>query len=133
MGTRIVPVNDYSDGDATHRPTNPEWVPVLPPTIYLEKLAVGWLSYRGENINRSIKYRLDHLPDGYMLFEKPRKSGVAGAKMVSAHIALSRRICTHEHHADMIIEERQAPLRMWQSQVLRLAEPLPAAFHPRDE
>ena len=45
---KIVPINDHSDGDPSNRPSNPEWTIINPPTLYLEKLAKGWLEAQGQ-------------------------------------------------------------------------------------
>jgi len=77
MVTEIVPINAFSDGDATHLP-QPEWKHANP-TIYLEKLAAQWKEKQG-SARPGVKYYLDRLPDGYVLFERARPSN---AKMVS--------------------------------------------------
>ena len=46
---QIVRINDVSDGDSKHRPSD-AWTVVDPPTIYLEKLASQWLEARGEQV-----------------------------------------------------------------------------------
>jgi len=77
MVTEIVPINAFSDGDATHLP-QPGWTRANP-TIYLEKLAQQWKQKQGM-AKAGVKYYLDRLPDGYVLFERARPSN---AKMVS--------------------------------------------------
>jgi hypothetical protein len=70
----VVRIRSISDGDATHRPTNPKYVPVDPPTIYLEKVAQLWMKDRGDAIP-GIKYILDRLPTGYALYQRARGGG----------------------------------------------------------
>ncbi|KZF22048.1 hypothetical protein L228DRAFT_283239 [Xylona heveae TC161] len=69
----VVPINGYSDGDATHRPKVPPFN-IIQATIYLEKLAKQWMEDRGE-ARPGEKYKLDRLPAGYVLAERPRPSG----------------------------------------------------------
>ncbi|KAF4307376.1 transcription-silencing protein clr2 [Botryosphaeria dothidea] len=47
-GTVVVPIEPYSDGDASQRPTRSDYTLQDPPTIYLEKLAESWMKERGE-------------------------------------------------------------------------------------
>ena len=60
--TQIVPINEYSDGDPSHRPNNPQWTVVDPPLIYLDKLATGWMEHQGKG-NKSKSKRTDIFPD----------------------------------------------------------------------
>ncbi len=41
-----VPINGYSDGDVSHRPAQPPYVP-CEPVLYLEKLARKWMEDTG--------------------------------------------------------------------------------------
>ena len=41
-----VPIGEYSDGDASHRPANSSYAP-CDPAMYLEKLAKKWMDDRG--------------------------------------------------------------------------------------
>ncbi|KAF2435955.1 hypothetical protein EJ08DRAFT_645623 [Tothia fuscella] len=65
-------VHGASDGDATHRPTESRYRKIDPPTLYLEKLATGWMKERGDQQRSGIRYILDRLPEGYAVYERPR-------------------------------------------------------------
>ncbi|KAI9842657.1 MAG: hypothetical protein M1830_007788, partial [Pleopsidium flavum] len=41
-----VPINEYSDGDVSHRPVQPPYTP-CEPDLYLEKLAKKWMGDTG--------------------------------------------------------------------------------------
>ncbi|KAI9817154.1 MAG: hypothetical protein M1827_001266 [Pycnora praestabilis] len=47
--TVIVPINDHSDGDLSHRPTAAS-LSRIDPGIYLEKVAAKWMEDRGEAV-----------------------------------------------------------------------------------
>jgi hypothetical protein len=68
---RIIKINDGTDGDATHIPNTSTHRRVEPPSLYLEKLGKLWMEHRGE-AQPGITYRLDRLPDGYTVWERPR-------------------------------------------------------------
>ncbi|KAI9725677.1 MAG: hypothetical protein M1828_002962 [Chrysothrix sp. TS-e1954] len=70
MPSKIIDVKSYSDGDPSHCP-GAGWVAVVPPTIYLEKLATLWVQNHGQHINGT-KFYLERLPASYRLFEKAR-------------------------------------------------------------
>ncbi|KAF4302545.1 Transcription-silencing protein Clr2 [Botryosphaeria dothidea] len=72
-GTVVVPIEPYSDGDASQRPTRSDYTLQDPPTIYLEKLAESWMKERGE-YHKGVTYVLDKLPDGYTVWGRPRKN-----------------------------------------------------------
>ncbi|KAF2758641.1 hypothetical protein EJ05DRAFT_510541 [Pseudovirgaria hyperparasitica] len=67
----IVPINSGSDGDPTVHPSYATHTPVDPPTLYLEKIGQLWMETRGQ-AQRGVTYRLDRLPHGYTLWERPR-------------------------------------------------------------
>ncbi|CAI6268078.1 unnamed protein product [Periconia digitata] len=67
----VVPLRPFSDGDPSHKPTNPAMKQVDPPTIYLEKLADEWMKTRDE-AKPGCSYILRALPHGYTLWEKTR-------------------------------------------------------------
>ncbi|KIW08575.1 uncharacterized protein PV09_00539 [Verruconis gallopava] len=68
---RIVTINDYSDGNARHLPNTSTHRKDDPPEIYLEKLGTEWMKSRGE-AQPGFRYRLDRLPYGYTVWERPR-------------------------------------------------------------
>ncbi|KAF2751609.1 hypothetical protein M011DRAFT_464327 [Sporormia fimetaria CBS 119925] len=72
-GRVIVPIRGGSDGDPNHRPDPTKYVQVLPPTLYLGKLAVLWMKARGEDLE-GVAYTLDRLPAGYAMFGRSRSS-----------------------------------------------------------
>ena len=103
---RSVPIRPVSDGDPSHRPARSNYSPADAAT-YLEKLALWWMTDRGEarpgerrtgfqirttmhvlacapatklTLASGIRYRLDRLPTGYAVFQKPR---IADPKHVS--------------------------------------------------
>ncbi|TKA59221.1 hypothetical protein B0A49_11908 [Cryomyces minteri] len=69
----IVPINTGSNGDPSHRPSTGTHTLDDPPTNYLEKLGTLWMKHRGD-ARPGILYKLDKLPDGYTVWEKPRKT-----------------------------------------------------------
>lgn len=69
----ILRLKAGSDGDPTHRPTNPVETPQSP-TTYLEKLGMFWINDRpNEQKLPGVSYVLEALPTGYALFGRPRK------------------------------------------------------------
>jgi len=82
MVTEIVPINAFSDGDATHFPHD-EWKRANP-TLYLEKLAAQWKEKQG-SARPGVKYYLDRLPDGYVLFERARPSNAEMVRVVGLY------------------------------------------------
>ena len=69
----VVPLKaGCSDGDATHRPSASHTE--IRPTLYLEKVATMWMQDRGD-ARPGVKYILEGLPQGYVLFERPRANG----------------------------------------------------------
>ncbi|KAL2350019.1 hypothetical protein BJ546DRAFT_831140, partial [Cryomyces antarcticus] len=69
----IVPINTGSNGDPSHRPRTAAHTLDDPPTKHLEKLGTLWMKLRGD-ARPGILYKLDKLPDGYTVWEKPRKT-----------------------------------------------------------
>ncbi|KAK3080287.1 hypothetical protein LTS18_002638 [Coniosporium uncinatum] len=80
--TLTVSINPGSDGDSSHRPQNAAYRAKIPPNLYLEKIGTQWMQWRDE-AKPGVRYYLDRLPDGYMLFEKPRPSN---EKVVDKHL-----------------------------------------------
>ncbi|KAF2839296.1 hypothetical protein M501DRAFT_1003873 [Patellaria atrata CBS 101060] len=70
-GMIIVRINSGSDGDSTHQPTSSSITLVDPPGIYLEKIATLWMKEQRRD-RPDVTYRLDRLPAGYALYQKPR-------------------------------------------------------------
>ncbi|KAF1812360.1 hypothetical protein P152DRAFT_458735 [Eremomyces bilateralis CBS 781.70] len=68
-----VPIAPVSDADASHRPADPRYRLIDPPTQYLDKLAQQWMVARGES-QPFVHYTLDRLPEGYTLYEMRRPS-----------------------------------------------------------
>lgn len=68
-----VPIRAGSDADASHRPKDPRYRLVDPPTTYLDKLGQKWMEERGE-AHPFINYTLDRLPEGYELYQIARPS-----------------------------------------------------------
>lgn len=48
--TETVQVTSFSDGDPSHRPTDPSYV-LSNPENYLKKLAAKWMEQRGGSVN----------------------------------------------------------------------------------
>ena len=69
--TKVISINTFSDGDATHEPKAPGYSKVEPPDVYLEKIATLWMNHRGESVT-GVRYVLNRLPDGYTLWAKRR-------------------------------------------------------------
>lgn len=67
----VLPVNNYSDGDSTHRPTRENYLHFGQDEGYLEKLATLWVDHRGEK-KRQARYFLDQLPAGYAVYGRAR-------------------------------------------------------------
>lgn len=72
-GRVTVPLRPGSDGDATHVPRPGSHTQVIPPTLYLEKIADKWMNARGE-AQAGKKYILQNLPAGYTMWQRPRPS-----------------------------------------------------------
>lgn len=71
-GTVVVPIEPYSDGDASQRPTRSDYTLQDPPTIYLEKLAESWMKERGEYHKGKMRSPLILLRcDGSTRIQKP--------------------------------------------------------------
>lgn len=68
----VVPINNYSDGDQSHRPPA-HYTNFDNDEGYLEKLATLWMEHRGEK-KAQFRYHLDHLPAGYAVYGRPRNS-----------------------------------------------------------
>ncbi|KAF2801573.1 uncharacterized protein BDZ99DRAFT_577513 [Mytilinidion resinicola] len=75
-GAVIVPIWDGSDGDASHQPDRTTHKLVDPPTLYLEKVGTLWMIHLGK-ARAGVKYKLDRLPQGYRMYEKPRHNDPA--------------------------------------------------------
>ncbi|KAI9705912.1 MAG: hypothetical protein M1836_005318 [Candelina mexicana] len=78
-----VPVDGYSDGDASHRPAGDQYN-MITPDIYLEKLARQWMDDRGE-AEPGKRYVLDRLPKGYALFARLRQGAKHEDKYLYGH------------------------------------------------
>jgi hypothetical protein len=72
----IVKINAFSDGDASHIPNTSTHRQYKPPTLYLEKLGTLWMTHRKE-AQPGFTYRIDRLPDGYTVWERPRPSNTS--------------------------------------------------------
>ncbi|KAI9820119.1 MAG: hypothetical protein M1832_003826 [Thelocarpon impressellum] len=77
-----VPVGEYSDGDSTTWPGKPYMQ--IPAGIYLQKTADMWMAAQGKAV-KGTKYVLDKLPQGYAVFDKPRKNSEHRDKYIFGH------------------------------------------------
>ncbi|KAF2729410.1 hypothetical protein EJ04DRAFT_73481 [Polyplosphaeria fusca] len=77
----VVSLWEGSDGDATHRSTNPAYTSA-DDSLYLEKLGTKWMQARGEALP-GITYVLERLPAGYQLYQRTR---IKGPQHIDKHL-----------------------------------------------